>query len=129
VEALVTRSEGYAVEIHHRVPQVLLRAYDQMAGADLDGRGIQAYLDFEAEALRYGVDPEIAREDLEALIGASTVALPQAEHRQIHEADFARWGRKGGLETLQRYGRTWFAFLALRRWGKVSSAELARVRA
>ncbi len=118
-----------AVEIHHRVPQHLLRLFDRYDGASLDGAGIQAYLDFEDEALRYGVDPEITREDLQAMITASTVELPQAEHRRLHETDFARWGRRGGIETLQPYGRTWFAFLALRRWGKVSPAELARVRA
>ena len=48
-----------AVEIHHRVPRFLLRLYDEAhAGAgSLDGTGIEAWLNFEHEALLWGVDP------------------------------------------------------------------------
>lgn len=43
--------------------------------------------------------------------------------------DFARWGRLGGLETLRRYGRPWFALLARRRWKKVGAEALDLYRA
>jgi len=37
-----------------------------------------------------------------ALIDAFTVVMERAEHRAHHEADFVRWGRRGGLVTLQK---------------------------
>src|SRR5215203_1547454 len=62
-------------EVHHAAPRCLLRLYDEAANGDLDGEGIQAWLEFEHEALRWGVDVEISREDLQALIERSTVVL------------------------------------------------------
>ena len=64
--------------------------------------------------MRYGVDPEITRPELEGLINRSTVLLEASEHRRRHESDFQRWGRMGGLETLRRYGRVWFVQLGYR---------------
>ena len=121
MEALIARSE-----IHHCVPQCLLRLHDQAHGSALDGEGIEAWLEWEAEALRWRVPPEIGREDLEALVEASCVVLEREEHRRIHSeaSDFARWGRRGGLATLQRYGHAWFALLGRRRHGRISSAQL-----
>ena len=78
--------------------------------------------------MRYGVDPDVSRDDLAALIDASTVVLEQGAHRLEHISDFVRWGRRGGRATFKRYGRAWFALLALRRWGKIPPAELARAR-
>ena len=78
--------------------------------------------------MRYGVDPDVARDELAALIDASTVPLERDEHRREHINDFVQWGRRGGLCTLGRYGRAWFALLARRRWGKIAPAELARAR-
>jgi hypothetical protein len=37
-------------------------------------------------------------------------------------------GRRGGLTILRRYGSDWFALLALRRWGRISPAELDAAR-
>jgi hypothetical protein len=117
-----------AMEIHHTIPRCLLRLRDRAEGATLDGEGIEMWLQYEHEAMRYGVDPDISRDDLAALIDASTVVLERDEHRSEHVSDFVRWGRRGGCATLERYGRTWFALLALRRWGRVPPAELARAR-
>ena len=71
---------------------------------------------------------EIAREDLERLVERSAVVLDCNRHRLIHESDWQRWGRRGGLETVRRYGSTWMAMLALRRWGRISAADLDAAR-
>ena len=115
-------------EIHHRVPRCLLRLRDRAdAYREFDGEGIQLWLDYELEALRWGVDPDVSREELAALVEGSTVLLTQEEHRNGHENDFVRWGRRGGLATLRRYGTSWYSLLARRRWKHVSGAELERV--
>jgi hypothetical protein len=59
-----------------------------------------------------------------ALIESSTVLLNYDDHRRGHEEDFARWGRRGGLETLRRYGHAWFALLGRRRQGHATKAQL-----
>jgi hypothetical protein len=91
-------------ELHHTVPQCLLRLRDRAdAHPELDGEGLQLWLNYELEGLRFGVDPDLSREELEALIEGSTVVLPRVEHRAGHQNDFVRWGRRGGLATLRRY--------------------------
>jgi hypothetical protein len=117
-------------EIHHTIPQCLLRLREKAEDAALDGEGIELWLEYEHEAMRYGVDPEISRDELAALIDSSTVILERSAHRLEHVSDFVRWGRRGGRATLERYGRAWFGLLALRRWGKIpqASLELARSR-
>jgi hypothetical protein len=89
-------------------------------------RGHELWLEFEYEAARYGVDPHMCREDLAALIDASCVVMERAEHRATHSeaSDFVRWGRRGGLETLRRYGRGWFVLLGRRRHGRITPEEL-----
>ena len=79
-------------EVHHTVPQYLLRLRDKADAVALDGEGIELWLSFEHEAIRYGVDPDISRTDLAALIDASTVVMERSEHRAHHETDFVRWG-------------------------------------
>jgi len=113
------------LEIHHTVPQCHLRLYDEAHSGELDGAGIEAWLNFEHEALLWGVDPEIGREELEALIEASTLSLGRDDHRTLHSeaSDFARWGRRGGLETVRRYGRGWFALPGRRRHGRITPEE------
>src|SRR5215207_336615 len=114
-----------AQEVHYAVPQCLLRLRDRAdAHQELDGEGIQLWLDYELEALRYGIDPDISREELATLVKGSRVMLAREEHRNGHENDFVRWGRRGGLATLKRYGTSWFSLLARRRWERVSGAEL-----
>ncbi len=128
-ERVMPTSPAARFELHHRVPQCLLGLYDRAAFhyGDEDCEGIQLWLEFEWEAMRYGVDPDISRDDLAALIEASTVLLPREEHRAAHESDFVRWGRRGGLATLRRYGTSWFSLLARRRWERLSWAELEHV--
>lgn len=118
----VERAKG---EVHHRVPRCLLRLRDRTdAHTELDGEGLQIWLDYELEALRWSVDPDISREVLAALVEGSTMELDRDEHREIHAGDFARWGRRGGLATLRRYGTAWFSLLAKRRWEKISGDTL-----
>jgi hypothetical protein len=71
------------------------------------------------------VDPDVSREELAALIESSTVEIPREEHREAHAEDFARWGRRGGLATVRRYGTAWFSLLARRRWERITAKELA----
>ena len=117
-----------AVEVHHGVPRCLLRLRDLRDRADaagLTGEGIELEMEFEHEARRWGVDPEVGREELAAMIGGSAVEIPAEEHRDGHAEDFRRWGRRGGLRTLALYGAPWFSLLALRRWEKVGPEALA----
>src|SRR5829696_4434924 len=94
----------------------------------LDGEGIQAWLEWEWEAMRWCVPVEISKEDLEALVARSTVVLEREKHRLIHQDDWHRWGSRGGKETLRRYGPRWFSLLARRRWGRISLEELETSR-
>ena len=115
-------------EGHHRVPQCLLGLRERAdAHPDLDGEGLQLWLNYEHEAMRFGVDPDISREELAALIEGSMVVLPSEEHRAGQENDFVRWGLRGGRATLRTYGTSWFRMLARRRWESVSGAELEQV--
>jgi hypothetical protein len=116
-----------AQEVHHRVPQCLLRLRDAADAGEMDGAGLQAWLDYEMETMLWGIDPDIEREELAALIEGSTVVLSREEHRNAHENDVARWGRRGGLATLRRYGTSWFSLLARRRWERLSGGDLERV--
>ena len=118
-------------EIHHRIPRCLLKAYDRGHGPGLESEDLQTWFDWEEEAFRYRVNPDISREELAALIEASTVELEGKEHRTSHSAagDFVRWGRLGGLETFRRYGRPWFSLLGRKRWGHVSVEALDHYRA
>ena len=128
MEALTSSASAATArpEIHHTVPQCLLRLRDRADAAPLDGEGIELALEFEYEASRYGVDVDISREDLAVLIEASVVVRDERDHRSAHSAagDFARWGRRGGLQTLECYGRGWFALLGRRRHGRNTLEEL-----
>ncbi len=118
-------------EVHHRVPRCLLGLFDRAASGELDGAGLQAWFEWEEEAFRYGVDPDVSRDELAALIKDSTIEIPEEQHKASHSvaSDFIRWGRLGGLETLRRYGPPWFALLGQRRWGRVNAGALDRYRA
>ncbi len=112
---------GTATEIHHEIPRCLLKLHD---AAFKPRAGEDAWLTFALEATRYGIAVTVSREDLVALVEASTVLVARYEHRVVHGGDFVRWGRRGGLETLRRYGRPWFSLLALKRWGRVRAEVL-----
>jgi hypothetical protein len=78
--------------------------------------------------MRWRVPVEISKADLEELVECSAVVLEREKHRLIHESDWQRWGRRGGLIVLGRYGTEWFALLALRRWGRITAADLEAAR-
>jgi len=116
-------------EVHHRVARCVLGLRDRAdACADpLSAEGLALWVDYELEALRFGMDPDVSREELAALIESSTVEIPREEHRDGHAGDFARWGRRGGLATVRRYGTAWFSLLARRRCERISAEELSTV--
>lgn len=105
----------------------MLKLHERARG-ELRAAGVGAWLEFETEAERWGVPVEIDREDLEVLVERSVVVLDRERHRLIHESDWQRWGRRGGLAVLGRYGTEWFALLALRRWGRITAADLEAAR-
>jgi hypothetical protein len=117
--------------IHHRIPRGLLKVYDRGHGPGLEPEDLQDWFNWEQEAFRYGVDPDVSREELASLIEGSTVEIVGDAHCTTHSAagDFARWGRLGGLKAFRRYGRPWFTLLGRRRWGRVSADALDRYRA
>ena len=128
---MAPRRAASAVEIHHEIPRCLLglRGRADAHPNPLSSESLQLWLDYECEALRYGVDPDATREELAALtlIEGSTVELPREEHRAIHAGQRAEWGSIGGGETLRRYGTAWFSLLARRRWGLVGEDVPAEV--
>jgi hypothetical protein len=113
-------------EAHHAAPRCLISLHEMANGTSLDGEGIQAWLEWEA--MRWRVPVEISRDELEALVGRSTVVLEREKHRLIHEGDWRRWGARGGRETLRRYGPGWFVLLARRRWGRIGPEDLEAAR-
>jgi hypothetical protein len=115
-------------EVHHAAPRCLLTLHERANGTQLDGEGIQAWVEWEIEASRWRVPVEIARSDLETLIASSEVVLERETHRLVHASDWRRWGARGGRETLRRYGADWFALPALRRWGRITASELEAAR-
>ena len=116
-------------EAHHAAPRCLISLHEKAnIATNLDGEGIQAWLEWEWEATRWRVPVEISRADLEALVARSTVVLEREKHRLIHEGDWKRWGARGGRETLRRYGPGWFSLLARRRWGRIGPGELEAAR-
>jgi hypothetical protein len=119
---------AYNQEAYHTTPRCLISLHEKANGTELDGEGIQAWLEWEWEAMRWRVPVEISRSDLEALVKKSTVVLEREKHRLIHENDWRRWGARGGRETLRRYGPGWFVLLARRRWGRIGPEELDAAR-
>jgi hypothetical protein len=115
-------------ELHHAAPRCLISLHEKANGSSLDGEGIQAWLEWEMEAMRWRVPVEISRDDLEALVEASGVVLERETHRLLHDSDWQRWGSRGGKETLKRYGTEWFVLLALRRWRRITAEELEAAR-
>ena len=81
-------------EVHHAAPRCLVSLHEKANGCtSLDGEGIQAWVEWEMEAMRWRVPVEIAKEDLGALVASSGVALEREKHRLLHEGDWRRWGR------------------------------------
>ncbi len=117
------------LEVHHAAPRCLLRLHERAKGkASLEGEAIQAWLEWEWEAMRWRVPVKISREELEELVERSGRLLERERHRLVHEGDWRRWGSRGGRETLRRYGSDWFSLLALKRWGRITASELEAAR-
>ena len=116
-----------SVEVHHEIPRCLLGFWDRGHGPGLDAEDLAAWLNWEAGAFRYGVSPDVSRDELAALIEGSAVELGREEHRAIHAEHWAEWGSLGGTETLRRYGTAWFSLLSRRRWGEVGGEVPAEV--
>src|ERR687890_1394776 len=116
-------------EVHHAAPRCLISLHEKANGSSLDGEGIQAWLEWEWEAMRWRVPVEISRAELEELVERSAELLEKERHRLLHENDWQRWGSRGGRETVRRYGNSWMALLALKRWNRITSAELEAARA
>ena len=114
-------------EIHHAAPRCLLTLHERANGAELDGEGIQAWVEWEIEAMRWRVPVEIARSDLEALVD-----LRRSSWRRRSTASSTpqtgAGGEQGAGGNARRYGADWFALLALRRWGRLSPEDLEAAR-
>jgi hypothetical protein len=111
-------------EVHHAVPQCLLRLREKANGEPTS----PAWIEFEFEARRWSVPVEIAAEDLAEMVRRSEVVMDREAHRLIHAEDWRRWGARGGRETVRRYGSSWMAALALKRWGRITRADLDAAR-
>src|SRR5215207_3020625 len=83
-------------ETHHAAPRCLISLHEKANGSSLDGEGIQAWLQWEWEAMRWRVPVEISSEDLEALVEQSTVVLEREKLAQVGSQ-----GRQGDLEALR----------------------------
>jgi hypothetical protein len=116
------------LESHHAAPRCLLKLHERANGAKLNGEGIQAWVEWEIEAMRWRVPVEISRSELEELVERGAERLDRERHRFLHESDWQRWGARGGRETLRRYGSDWFALLALKRWDRITAEELNAAR-
>ncbi len=55
-------------KVHHGIPRSLLTLHQKAHGTSLDGEGIQAWVEWELEAMRWKVPIEISRHELEALV-------------------------------------------------------------
>ena len=115
-------------ELHYATPRCLLSLHEKANGTSLNGEGIQAWLEWEMEAMRWRVPVEISRDDLKAMVVASEIVLERERHRLLHHNDWQRWGSRGGRETLRRYGTEWFSLLALKRWGRLTPEDLDAAR-
>jgi len=118
----------FSPEAHHAAPRCLIKLHEKANGSSLDGEGIQAWVEWEIEAMRWRIPVEISREDLKELVDASETLLEREKHRLVHSSDWRRWGSRGGRETVRRYGTEWMALLALRRWDKITAEELDAAR-
>ena len=67
-------------ELHHAAPRCLVSLHEKANGTSLDGEGIQAWVEWEMEAVRWRVPVEISRDDLEALVEASSLG-PESRNR------------------------------------------------
>ena len=60
-------------ELHHATPRCLISLHEKASGTSLDREGIQAWVEWEMEAMRWRVPVEISKDELEALVEASSL--------------------------------------------------------
>ena len=89
-------------EVHHGVPRSLLTLHEKANGTSLDGEGIQAWVEWEMEAMRWKVPIEISREELEALVDSSEVPQLEGRHRILHEDTRSEPETVGGAGTASK---------------------------
>jgi len=78
-------------EMHHEIPRCLLRLMDQAdVHPELDGEGVQKWLDYEFEAQRWGVDPDVSRGELVELVEGSSAEIGIDEHHEHHTSRGAK---------------------------------------
>ena len=131
IEQSVDHKPGQS-QLHHQVPRCLLRLRDKAEDhPELDGEGLQLWMEYELEAHAHGIDPDVGRDELARMIEESVVEVPADDHRNGHREarDFVRWenplrGRRGGIAALSRYGAGWFRLLGLRRWNRIGPEAL-----
>src|SRR3712207_9254669 len=93
---------AHSSETHHAAPRCLIKLHEKANGSPLDGEGIQAWVEWEIEAMRWRVPVEICREDLEELVEASETRLEREKHRLVHSRDWRRWGKIGRASCRER---------------------------
>ena len=86
-------------QVHHGIPPSLLTLHQKANGTSLDGEGIQAWVEWEMEAMRWGVPVEISREGLEALVDSSEAQLEEG-HQLLPEGDRSEPETAGGAGTI-----------------------------
>ena len=84
-------------QVHHGIPPSLLTLHQKANGPSLDGEGIQAWLEWEMEAMRWKMPIEISREELEALVDSSAVQLEEG-HQFVHKSDRSEPETVGGAK-------------------------------
>jgi hypothetical protein len=110
-------------DVYHGSPRCLLGLFDAAA------TGLAAWSEFDAEADHWGIEARgFSREDLRALIESSTLEIPTAEHRTLHQeaSDFVWWGRRGARRPLSLHCRPYCSLLARLRWGAHRRRSLDR---
>lgn len=88
-------------------------AYDRLeAHPGFDGEGIELAMELDLAAMEAGIERIHAGVTREGLV------------KKLRQAA----GRRGGKETLDRYGRPYFRALARVRWGKTPKGALPAIR-
>jgi hypothetical protein len=75
-------------ELHHAAPRCLLSLHERANGTSLDGEGIQAWVEWEMEAMRWRVAVQISRDELEGLVEASSLGRGTRHRLKGHANGF-----------------------------------------
>ena len=92
-------------EVHHAAPRCLLTLHERANGAELDGEGIQAWVEWEIEAMRWRVPVEIARSRSggpDRLVGGRPGEGEAPPRPRLRLAQVGSKGREGDSEEIRR---------------------------